>query len=229
VPLPVNHADHDLNPAGAAAALDEAMGASACVVAGPGLGVSPGARAVTLRLVGQNAVPLVLDADALNALASLEDVGPDVRAPAVLTPHPGEFARLARSLGLDADAVADPSAAAGALARRLGVVVVLKGAQTALSDGVRDWVHDRPNPAMGTAGTGDVLCGLLGGLIAQHVRVTPVGPRGMDLYDAARLAVAIHADAGARWAADTGCRGGMLAAELADRLPPAVEARRGSE
>ena len=83
-----------------ASAIDErARGADALVV-GPGLGVSDRTRAIVVRAIGQEDAPVVLDADGLNALASLREAHRDVRAPLVLTPHPGEFARLAQSVGM---------------------------------------------------------------------------------------------------------------------------------
>jgi NAD(P)H-hydrate epimerase len=160
-------------------------------------------------------VPLVIDADAINALAGLPDFGRDLRAQAVFTPHPGEYRRLAETLGLDADPARAESrpAAAEALARRLGCVVVLKGAGTVVSDGLDTWTNASGNVALATAGTGDVLTGVIAGLVAQYG-----GAGGLSLYDCARLGVRAHGLAADRWSADHGDTG-LLAEELLDELP----------
>lgn len=212
----------------AAERLDELSADASAIVVGPGLGVSTGAAAVTLRCV-QGATPVVVDADGLTALASTPELHRDFHAPAVLTPHPGEFRRLAASLRLTHDPT-DPAsrpAAAEALAQRLGCVVVLKGAGTVVSDGLRSWVCDRGHPCLATAGTGDVLAGLLGGLLAQFFRPSARGPLAPSLYDLARAGVLAHAIAGERWAEERSSQAGLLAGELADLLPAALEPMRG--
>jgi NAD(P)H-hydrate epimerase len=235
--IPVDHTTGDIIPHRAASVIDHACRTASAAVIGPGLGISRGAIAATLRLLAQPELPVIADADAISCMAEVEDIAPDINAPLILTPHPGEFARIAKSLGLSAD-LSSPTARTAAvehLARRLGSVVVLKSDTTIVSDGHATWTHHRPNPVLATAGSGDVLAGILAALIAQHVRPhIPLGSftkasqhqGGLSLYDAARLAVAIHADAAALWHADTGASGGMLALELADRIPRAVEARR---
>ena len=135
----------------------------------------------------------------------------------MLTPHPGEYARLAKALSIDADPI-DPVArphAAERLAQRLGCVVVLKGHGTVVSDGHRTWTCAHGNDALAVGGSGDVLSGVVAGLLAQF------GPK-LGLYDCARLAVEAHAIAGERWAARAGGTAGMLAAELAAEIPGAL-------
>jgi hydroxyethylthiazole kinase-like uncharacterized protein yjeF len=141
------------------------------VVVGPGLGVGDGTRALTLRAIQQTSAPVVVDADALNTLAETIDFAKDMKAACVLTPHPGEYRRLARALDLDAEPITpeDRSHAADAMARRLGCIIVLKGAGTVVSDGLSSWTSPHAHACLATAGTGDVLAGLLGGLLAQHV------------------------------------------------------------
>ncbi|MEM7204217.1 MAG: NAD(P)H-hydrate dehydratase [Planctomycetota bacterium] len=163
-------------------------------VLGPGLGTGPAAVALVEELVHVASIPLVLDADALNVLAPLSaPLG--TTAPVVLTPHPGEAGRL---LGASASAVnADRSAAAAALvgraggARGAGRIVVLKGANTVVCDGGREFVNDTGNPGMATGGSGDVLAGLLGAMLAQ----------GLSPFDAACLGVHVHGAAADRVAA----------------------------
>lgn len=236
--LPVS-GDGGLEPHAAAEVFDEATRDASCIVVGPGLGpAGSGAAAITLRALGQDEVPVVVDADAINALSATPDFQRDFRASAVLTPHPGEFRRLAASLRIAGDPTdaADRPDLAQAMALRLGAVVVLKGMGTVVSDGLRTWVCERGHPCLATAGTGDVLAGLIGGLVAQFVSparglgvprgVHSTGEDGIDLFDAARLGVQVHALAGERWAA-TNAEAGLLAAELADLLPVVIDGQRG--
>jgi ADP-dependent NAD(P)H-hydrate dehydratase len=226
-----------------------------CVVIGPGLGTGDAPHAAALRGIQQDTTPIVLDADGLNALAEIPEFWRDFRAPAVLTPHPGEFRRLAAALMLNADAVtvAARPAAAELLAQRLGCVVVLKGAGTIVTDGHRTWTCTRGHACLATAGTGDVLAGVIAGLIAQFVRLGPEAqlraaahnaalarglipssapnststqPPTLDLFNAARLAVQAHALAGERWATTRAATAGLLAAELANEIPPILESLR---
>lgn len=221
----------------AAGVVDRVLKQASCVVVGPGLGadqgLSRGVEATVLRVLQQDAVPVVVDADALNAMGRVPELWRDFHAPAILTPHPGEFRRLADSLGLTLDAIdkATRPSAAAELAQRLGCVVVLKGAGTIVSDGLRVWRCERGHACLGTAGTGDVLSGILGGLIAQHYnhaqsamraklgsRMPAGAPPLLSLYDLARIAVEVHARCGEAWAAANG-QAGLLAPELTDLVP----------
>lgn len=170
------------------------------VALGPGLGQDEWARALW-RVVVHGERPLVVDADALNLLAQMPAKRPDW----ILTPHPGEAARL---LGATiAEVEADRFAAVRALVDGYGGVCVLKGSGTVIAGESNSpiWLCDRGNPALATAGSGDVLTGAIAALLAQ----------GLAPIDAARLGVWAHATAGDRVAA----RGerGMLAGDL---LPP---------
>ncbi|MEJ2515968.1 MAG: NAD(P)H-hydrate dehydratase [Gammaproteobacteria bacterium] len=168
---------------------------------GPGLGRSDWSRAL-YRKAAAAGLPTVLDADGLNLLA--EDA--DRRDDRVITPHPGEAARL---LGIDTTEVqADRPAAARALAQRFGGVAVLKGAGTVVAreEGPL-WICDRGNPGMASGGMGDVLTGVIAGLAAQ------LG----DLHTAARLGVLAHALA-ADDAASAGGERGLAAGDVLDRL-----------
>ncbi len=225
-----------------AARLDELASQSGAVVIGPGLGVSAGAAAAVLRLVGggQESTPIVLDADALNNLAQLEDYPRELRAPCVLTPHVGEFGRLAAPLGvaLTGETIAALEQAAQELAQRLGAVVVLKSSATVVTDGLRTWTLDAPNPALATAGSGDVLAGVIGSFIAQHHRapilagsrtIPSEGLGGISLFDAARAGVCAHSIAGQAWADEhDGADGGLLATDLLGYLPDSVAKLRES-
>lgn len=155
--------------------------------------------------------PTVLDADALNILAEMEDWHNCLpREQVILTPHPGEMKRLLKVDELDADLVRVATDAA----QQWGQVVVLKGATTVVAapDG-RNAVHAGGNPALATAGTGDVLAGAIAGLLAQ----------GVALFDAAVLGVYLHAAAGVLVRQEVGDMG-ALASDLLPRLPRAIQA-----
>lgn len=229
--LPVDRAGA-LAPSKVAALLDERISGYDCIAIGPGLGADVPQQQIVTRLLGQEEVPLVVDADALNALAAVREFQRDLSASAVLTPHPGEYRRLAAALGIDADPT-DPGsrpAAAERLAQRLGAVVVLKGHQTIVSDGAHTWINSTGNVALATAGTGDILTGVIAGLVAQFFKrnlgsgdrqVTAAAQGGVSLYDCARLGVSVHGTAADLWSRDRG-DAGLLAADLLDRLPEAL-------
>lgn len=214
-----------LRPSAVAELLDEHLPGCDCVAVGPGFGAGPAQQQVVARLAARAEPPLVIDADALNALACLKDFPRELGARAVLTPHPGEYRRLAAALDLGVDPAA-PGAraeAASRLAARLGCVVVLKGAATVVSDGIRAWTNTTGNVALATAGTGDVLTGIIAGLVAQSA----AGGAGIDLYDCARLGVHLHGAAADRWARTHGSAG-MLAGDLLDAVPEVMAAARGA-
>lgn len=226
---------------------DRAAAWADAVVIGPGMGTGPATRAATIRLLQQERSAVIVDADALTAIADLPQLGRDLRAAAILTPHPGEFRRLAAPLNIAHDPT-DPTArpqAAALLAQRLGCIVVLKGAGTVVSDGLRTWTNTSGGAELATAGTGDVLAGLIAGLIAQLRR--PADPdAATDLvalaaaklgrpapasrarpapafFDVVRLAVHAHGRAGTRWRETRHASAGLLAHELADLLPEVLE------
>lgn len=185
-----------------AAMLDAALANVDALVIGPGLGDHASVEALVLRALQQSRVPVVVDADALNAMARIPELSRDLKASCVLTPHPGEFRRLADALNLDADPV-DPSrrgAAAEALAQRLGCIVALKGAGTVVTNGHDTWRCASGHACLATGGTGDVLAGLLGGLLAQwraQARRTTVTPRRGGQAGGMGSATASGAGAGA--------------------------------
>lgn len=213
-----------LDLAGAVPAVDEALATADAIVIGPGLGQSPAVAALALRAVQQQDRPIVVDADALNALATIPELFRDFHASAILTPHPGEYRRLAALLKITIDPVNEATrpAAAEHLAQRLGCVVVLKGAGTVVSDGLRTWTCTHRHACLATAGTGDVLAGVIAGLLAQHAR----GKAPISLYNLARIAVEAHAKAAAAWAGTHHTESGMLAPELAELIPRALESLR---
>lgn len=218
VPLPCAP-NGAIDPSAAAEAIDRHLAGASVLALGPGLGVGAAQEQVVMRLVSREGDAMVVDADALNCLAATERFDLDFRAKAILTPHPGEFARLAERLGIQADPV-DPARrdeAAQTLARRLGAVVVLKGARTVVSDGLRTWSAAIVNPALATAGSGDVLTGIASSFMAQFHRGAAAAGR-LDLFDCARLAVQVHGAAAALWSERHGAAG-LLAHELCDLVP----------
>jgi len=178
------------------------------VALGPGLGRDVETGRFVRRLVTELGAPLVIDADGLFHLSGRLDELTRRTSPTVLTPHPGEMANL---IGSDVAAVqADRSATAGEVARKYGVVCVLKGAGTVVSDGRRTYVNTTGNPGMATGGTGDVLTGVIVGLIGQ----------GLSAFDASVLGVYLHGLAG-DLAAERFGQYGLIASDVLDFLPAA--------
>jgi len=165
------------------------------VAVGPGLGQSAWASSLLARVLETN-LPLVLDADALNLLAR----DPIATDHWILTPHPGEAARLLQTT--TSAIAADRFASVRRLQEKFGGIIVLKGSGTLVADGMTVHLCSGGNPGMASGGMGDVLTGIIAGLVAQNIGLT----------DAARLGVCLHA-AAADAAADDGERG-MLATDL---------------
>ncbi len=176
-------------------------------IVGPGLGRDSSTWRLAVDLAVHAKCPLVIDADGLNALADSPRSKGKLGPRRVLTPHPGEMARLT---GKTAEQInADRPAAARKAAKEWGVVIVLKGARTVVAhpDGrVSEDPHEVP--ALASGGTGDVLSGIIGGLIAQ----------GSDPFAAAVTGVYVHAAAGRRIAARLG-DSGLLASDLLPEIP----------
>lgn len=194
----------------AAAAADAVAGIAETtdgVVVGPGLGA--GAADFVRVVIPALAKPLIIDADGLNSLVGNLDLLSGARRPIVLTPHPGEFARLT---GLTATQIAQHREQhAIEFAARHGVIMLLKGRGTVVTDGCRTFVNATGNAGMATGGTGDVLSGLLGGFVVQ----------GIDAFDAAVLAAHVHGLAGDLAARDLG-QSALIASDLPRYLPAAI-------
>jgi len=151
---------------------------------GPGLGQTEGVRAAIGAILSRCEIPLVLDADGLNVLGHhAGSMLRQVRQPAVITPHPGEAARL---LDMSADQVQANREGAVQRLAEMGAVAVLKGHRTLVCDGQRLYVNETGNPGMATGGAGDVLTGMIAALVAS----------GMTAFDAAVLGVWAHGRAG---------------------------------
>ncbi len=187
-----------------------ANGRDACAI-GPGLTTHYETVQVVRALVSNIRVPMVIDADGLNALAGSPDLLKRAKAPVVVTPHPGEMARL---LGIRAAEVQqDRIGIAQDFARANGVTLVLKGAGTVVATPSGDvFVNTTGNPGMATGGTGDALTGIIGSLLAQGY-----GPSW-----AACLGVYLHGRAGDLAAGEKG-ESGMIAGDLIERIPEAIK------
>lgn len=203
-PLPQDE-DGRLAPTAEAALLELAR--SRDVVAfGPGLGRSPALTALLTSLLTQTQRPVVLDADGLNALEHHTDRLRLRPAPLILTPHPGELARL---LGSDIPTVQkNRRELAVRFAAEHGLVLVLKGHGTVVTDGRRVYQNATGNAGMATGGTGDVLTGLIAALLGQ----------GLEAFAAAQLGVYLHGLAGDLARDDLG-EVSLIATDLLTYLP----------
>jgi ADP-dependent NAD(P)H-hydrate dehydratase len=182
---------------------------------GPGLGQSDELRRLLPSLLAAFSKPMVIDADALNAFVGQTDLLRAKEAPRIITPHPGEFARL---LQTDIKTVqARRRELAAEFAVKQNLIVVLKGQGTIVTDGRRVYQNTTGNPGMATGGTGDILTGVIAALIGQ--RLPP--------FEAAQLGVHVHGLAG-DLARDQIGEVSLIASDLLDFLPPALRRLQGA-
>ena len=175
---------------------------------GPGLSTSPGTTSLVQALLKQlRAIPVIIDADGLNALVDAPEGLKTLAGRAILTPHPGEMSRLSGQPIKEIQA--DRIRSARAFSRKYGIVVVLKGARTVIADPQGPiYLNPVAHSVLASGGTGDVLTGLILGFLAQ----------GSSLIEAACLGVFLHGQAGAWLARERGGQG-ILASELLDKIP----------
>jgi NAD(P)H-hydrate epimerase len=207
--VPLRDSDGALHPMAVGEAVERAARVDA-VVLGPGLGREPGTVRFARGLASAVELPLLLDADGLNAHAGELDALADRKAPTILTPHAGELGRL---LGIPSQAVqARRLECARRAAAEARAIVVLKGDDTIVAqpDG-RVAVSAGGAPALATAGTGDVLSGVIGAFLSKR----------MDPFHAACAGVFVHVRAGAHAAATIGAEG-VIASDVIDALPRAI-------
>jgi NAD(P)H-hydrate epimerase len=204
------------------ATIERLSGSATAIGLGPGIGGHParGGRRVggvddfVCDIYEELATPQVIDADGLNALAAQPVSLTRPAGPRILTPHPGEYKRLMQTEATPAGDEARCEAAAN-LARRTEskeTVVVLKGHRTVISDGERAAINTTGNPGMATGGAGDVLTGVITGLLCQ----------GLAPFDAARLGVYIHGLSGDLAAEEVG-QVSLVASDLLKYLPSAFQ------
>ena len=172
------------------------------VLVGPGLGQSEGTLAVVRAVLEKAECPVVVDADGINVLSAHRDLLRGRKSPTILTPHDGEFARLGGVIG------EDRMAAAAALAEDMGCVVLLKGHETCITDGVNGYINPTGNPGMAVGGSGDVLAGVITALLGA----------GLPPLEAAACGAWLHGAAGDRCAAELG-QYGMLPTDMLSALP----------
>ena len=191
--------------------IDTLAAEATCVACGPGMGRSDQLTFLVRHLYESTAKPMVFDADALNAIASINRPPAVAPAPRILTPHPGEFRRLIGDHHAQL-AQEDLRGRAVQLAGQWHVVLVLKGHQTLITDGQRITHNTTGNPGMATGGSGDVLTGVITALVCQ----------GLEAFEAAQLGVYIHGLAG-----DLGARRlgqvSLTARDLVTHLPDAFK------
>lgn len=210
LPLPET-SDGALSLAAEDLLLDAARDFSA-VAMGPGVGQHPETAQLVRKLAAKIEQPLVLDADGLNAFAGRAWQFSRRAQPLVVTPHAGEMARLT---GTSAGAVQERrEETAVGFAQERDCVVVLKGCGTIVTDGHRTYVNSTGNPGMATGGSGDVLTGVIAGLIGQ----------GLSPYDAAKLGSNLHGLAG-DIAADEMGEESLIATDILASLPAAFRIR----
>lgn len=207
LPLPGTR-DESISREAIAVALKFAKDKSAVAI-GPGLSQRKSTQEFVRKFVAKCSAPMVIDADGLNAVAGHLDVVRRADSPPILTPHPGEMARLCECSTEDVQK--DRTGIARKFASAHRCVVVLKGHHTVVAGPGGEVFENRTgNSGMATGGTGDVLTGVLGGLLAQ----------GLGALDAAKLGVYLHGLAGDLAAAELTERG-MIAGDVLHRIPAA--------
>ena len=176
---------------------------------GCGVDQSRGLVRIAETLIAQQGLSLLIDADGLNNLSKIKNWPEKVKANIILTPHPGEMARLWK--GLFREPLPEQrQEQACQLAKRTNAIVVLKGAGTIVTDGEKFYINSTGNPGMATAGAGDVLTGTIAALIAQQP----------DLFTAAVLGTYVHGRAGDIAAEKTG-QLSLIATDIIEKLPQA--------
>jgi NAD(P)H-hydrate epimerase len=192
--------------------LADFLSPATCVACGPGLGRSKRLQSFVRSLYVSVPQPLVIDADGLNALAAADEALANPAGPRILTPHPGEFARLAKTIGDAKPSRDEQIAAARKLAAEHRIIIVLKGHRTIITDGSQTAENTTGNPGLATGGTGDVLTGIITALVCQ----------GLSAFDAAVLGTHVHGLAGDLAAAELG-QISLIASDLPRFLPTAFQ------
>ncbi len=187
----------------------EAVSENDVLAFGPGVGISGALRSVLEALLEQDQLRLVIDADGLNNLAGIKDWPAGLKAKLVLTPHPGEMKRLWSALFRE-PLPSDRQQQAIQLAQQTKTVVALKGAGTVVTNGQKVYINKTGNPGMATAGSGDVLTGVITALAGQ----------GLSDFDAAVLGVYIHGLAGDIAAEKVG-QVSLMTTDIINALPEA--------
>jgi hydroxyethylthiazole kinase-like uncharacterized protein yjeF len=184
-----------------------------CLVIGPGLSQNKTTQGLTRKIIKSYEKPIVIDADGLNAIVGHLGILKKIskrRLTAILTPHPGEMARLLNTTS--ARIQENRKDIAKSFAKKYNVVVILKGNKTIVTDGKTTYVNKTGNPGMATAGTGDVLSGIIGAFLGQ----------GLDSFEAAKYATYIHGLAG-DLAAREKSQMGLIATDIIEKISGAIK------
>ena len=202
---PVTENEQKTISMGALTGILEGLPWADAVVMGCGLGVNDDTSVLVSQVLKECKKPVLLDADGINCLSESITILQDIHTPVVLTPHPGEMARLC---GKTVERVqADRVGTAVDFARRYGVILVLKGADTVITDGEQVCINRTGNPGMAMAGCGDLLSGMIGSFLAQ----------GLEPLAAAKAGVYIHGLCGDITARELSARG-MTVADMTELL-----------
>lgn len=191
----------------------DAVSENDAVAFGPGVGISGALQSVLEVLLEHEQLRLIIDADGLNNLTGIKDWPAKLKAKLILTPHPGEMKRLWSGLFRE-QLPGERKEQASQLAQRTKTVAALKGAGTVVTDGEKVYVNKTGNPGMATAGSGDVLTGVITALMGQ----------GLSNFDAAVLGVYIHGLAGDIAAEKIG-QVSLMATDIIDALGEAFTRR----
>ncbi|MCM8766180.1 MAG: NAD(P)H-hydrate dehydratase [Candidatus Omnitrophica bacterium] len=181
-----------------------------CVIIGPGLSRNEETQKLVRFLLKKISLPIVLDADGINALAGYLELLKNIKGDLVLTPHIGEFSRL---VGISIEEIKkNKISVAKNFLRKYNIILVLKGYQTIIAQRAkRIYINKTGNPGMATAGSGDVLTGMIGGFLAQ----------GISPFDSAKFAVYLHGLAG-DLAKKEKSEYGLIASDILENIPRAI-------
>ena len=191
--------------------LVEAARETDCVVLGPGLPVAGDTGELMRLLIPEIFPPLIVDGGAFSAIGTDMMIIRKRQSPTIITPHPGEMGRIVGKTAADVQAKRGEFAAR--YAKLSGAIVALKGHDTIVANGQDIYTNRSGNPGMATAGSGDVLCGVIAALVGQ----------GIAPFDAAKLGVFLHGLAGDLATAEMGMHG-VIASDIIGHLPAAFKA-----
>ncbi|MCM8779048.1 MAG: NAD(P)H-hydrate dehydratase [Candidatus Omnitrophica bacterium] len=181
-----------------------------CVVIGPGLSRNQETQRLVRFLLKRIALPIVLDADGINALVGYPEILKEIKTDLILTPHIGEFFRIS---GISTEEIKkDKISVVKNFLKNYNIVLVLKGYQTIVAQQGKIYVNKTGNPGMATAGSGDVLTGMMGGFLAQ--KISP--------FESAKIAVYLHGLAG-DLAKEEKTEYGLIASDILDNIPKAIK------
>ncbi|MGE4357698.1 MAG: NAD(P)H-hydrate dehydratase, partial [Candidatus Omnitrophota bacterium] len=186
-----------------------------CVIIGPGLSRNRETQKLVRFLIKEIRLPIVLDADGINALVGYKRILKDTKGILILTPHIGEFSRLS---GVSIEEIKrDKISVAKNFSKDYNITLVLKGYETVIAQREKIYLNKTGNPGMATAGSGDVLTGMLGGFLAQ----------GIPPFESAIIAVYLHGLAG-DLAKEEKTEYSLIASDILENIPKAIKARLNS-